>query len=423
MTESIRLTTITLFLMFISPVLVIPHKMQEGSSLPLFFFVVYFFVCLLFMGMEIFEYVQWSYNLPRRASPKGLFFLRLALILLPTLVVALRESVVTKDWMEHFSRVFMLIGILPFYAYFAFPRRVSLSILISLLSFSLFFDFVLLGRGFTSVFEITFPIYRTLTYLFLYALAWLLERQQQSSRENKKLLSELRASENQLREYAGRIAQTVALEERTRLAQDIHDSLGHSLTVVKIQQSKALAYLKVDLDESERALLAAKVSAEDAMSDIRASLKRLNGGEAVLSLKESLPDFVKMLKENELTVVYDYSGDEKGYNYSVLMGLYRLIQEGITNVLKHADAGAVRIKADFGSDEATLELADDGKGFVLGEDYLADKESEQYGLKGLVRRMELVNGHLEISSEPGEGTTLKARVPRNPLAVNEENHG
>jgi signal transduction histidine kinase len=420
MPEGIRLITVILFFLFVSPGLIIPRSPQSTLLEPIIYYVLNLLVCSTFIGLEILEYAKWSYHYTSPTIPRALFTLRFFVTLIPSLFMGIYDFMPESLCQNQIHHIFMLFSLLPFYAYYAFSQKKSLFLLVSVGVISLMYDILVKNGVHSDLFQMGFSIYRTLTTIFFYFLAWLLEKQQTSSAENKKLLEELKKSETQLRDYADRIGQTVALEERTRLAQDIHDSLGHSLTVVKIQQNKALAYLNVDLEESEKAIMAAKASAEDAMSDIRSSLKRLNGGEATISLLESLPLFVNMLEENGLSVDYHYSGDERGYNYSVLMGLYRLVQEGTTNILKHASPTSVTLYVDFGQEGARLELSDNGKGFTIGKEYLLNKESEQYGLKGLVRRIELVNGSLEVDSTPGKGTKLTARVPRNPLTVKGE---
>ncbi len=414
--ESIRLITVLLFFLFLTPGLLLPPR-RPGFPDSRAYYLAYALICLIFLGMELTEYLRWSYRYKKTLQPRIFFFIRLGLILLPVLLYLLKITTPEFFWHLHASQLFILMSLLPFYAYFAFPRKVSLAFLIVSVLLSLSYELLVKGAGDWEVVKLGFLMYRTLTYVIFYALAWLLDRQKKDSEENRQLMEELRASESRLREYAGRIAHTVALEERTRIARDIHDSLGHSLTAIKIQLTKAIAYADVDREEADRAVKAAKATADDAMSDIRDSLKGLNGKEAVISLKDSLPLLVQRLEENGIEVDYTFEGSERDYNYSVLMGLYRFVQEGVTNILKHASPGRVKLTVTFGQEEGMITLADDGRGFTMNEKHLWSEEADHYGLMGLVRRIELVRGRMTVQSSPGGGTVLSASVPRDPVSL------
>ncbi len=417
LSEGIRLISVLLFFLFLIPGLLLPPKRPYSSTGNLLYYLNNGFLCLLFIGLEFMEYFRWSYRYGTRRIRRVFFLIRFLAILIPPVLFLSLYPADDFFWHFHLNMSLMFLGLLPFYAYFAFPRRISLIFLIIASLIPLGYEVFLKGMGEWDLTKLGFMMYRTLTFVFFYVLAWLLDRQNRSLEENRQLLEELRESESRLREYAGRIAHTVALEERTRIARDIHDSLGHSLTAIKIQLTKAIAYAPVDRDESDRAVKAAKATADDAMSDVRESLKGLNGRESIISLKDAFPLFVNRLRENGIEVTYTLTGEERDYNYSVLMGLYRFVQEGVTNILKHASPGQVILTASFGPEEGEVCLSDDGKGFVLDEKTLWNDETDHYGLKGLIRRIELVRGRMTVESAPGKGTTLCAVVPRDPVSL------
>ncbi len=314
----------------------------------------------------------------------------------------------------------MLTTALPFCSYSVFSRKISLSVL----AFCLLFPTIpMMIRASELTDQLPFDSnqigvtsYRTISILFFYFLAWLLDEEARKREKIHDLLTDLRKSEKTLREYANQIAQTVALEERTRIARDIHDSLGHALTAIKIQLAKAEAYFERDPGESQHAIKAAKETTDDAMEDVQTSLDRLNGEIADISLVHLLPRLIKLLEDVGIRVDSSITGSEEGYNYSVMMGLYRLCQEGVTNILKHSRAQNVTISVEFGDRYATVELADDGSGFVPDASERA-KQSGGYGLIGMRRRLELVRGYLAINSAPGEGTKIIAVAPKDPVSL------
>ena len=105
--------------------------------------------------------------------------------------------------------------------------------------------------------QLGFLVFRTVGIVFFYLLAWFWDTERRRSQENRRLLTELHASQRQLRQYASDLGKTVALEEGTRLARDIHDNIGHALTAIGIQLTKALAYFDVEAEQSRQAVIAA----------------------------------------------------------------------------------------------------------------------------------------------------------------------
>ena len=424
--NAIRLATVLLYFFLLLPGYLFSRK-RDLTHADSILFLIAGAVMVLYVGLEVLEFVHSSYRYGTPGFPRALFLIRILLLAAPfaLLPVVTRLAGPLSDRYLRFAmpmQAYILISLIPFYAYFAFSRRIGAGILAVSVALLLVFEVLFHERASWDANVLGFLTYRTLAIVVFYILAWLLETERKRSDENRELMDRLKASESQLREYADRVAHTVALEERTRLARDIHDSLGHALTAIKIQLSKAEAYQDVNPDESVEAVRAARDTAEDAMRDVRESLGRLNGAGAAVSLVSGLPRLVKHLEEGGLQVEYRYSGAEDGYNYSVLMGLYRFVQEGVTNILKHASASRASLTVEFGKDEARIELSDDGVGFRMPED---DGESEEhrYGLRGLRRRLELVRGVLEIDSEPGAGTRLRATAPRDPVALIGEGEG
>ncbi|WP_037572068.1 sensor histidine kinase [Spirochaeta cellobiosiphila] len=422
MQNAIRLISVFLYFLFLTPGLLLPPRKLSLLNGRWTYFFLYAASVLIFLGLEIFEYYKWNYKCTNKKIFLSLFIFRLALVLAPPLAMLIHSHEVDRFWGYQIYQSFMLMSLLPFYAYFVFNHKISLYLLIIFMALPLGYDIYAGDLTNLDLNYIGFLTYRTLTYVFFYVLAFLLDKERQNVEENDRLLKELQDSENQLREYAGRIAHTVALEERTRIARDIHDSLGHSLTAIKIQLTKAIAFASVNYDESLNAINAAKASADDAMSDIRDSLRRLNGGESAISIKTALPQFVHRLEDNGIEVNYTYEGDESGYNYSVLMGLYRFVQEGMTNILKHAHCSHVDMIVSFGEEQGSIELTDNGKGFDIKESSPWEYGTGHYGLKGLYRRMELVRGTLSIKSKIGKGTTILSSVPKDPVVLLGELH-
>ena len=415
--ESIRLFIILLYFLFVIPGILIARMRSDIPMVPSMHAAVSAAIILLFLGLELLEYGVWHYRYRNRKVLHSFFFLRLALLVAPSVMTRFDSSVLNLS-----PEIAALYPLLPLYAYFAFSRPVSITLSVLLVAVPIVVG--ISGYGFSpgprpGSDAVGFFIYRVIVIVFFYLLAWLWDTERKRSDENQRLLEDLHESESRLRDFAERVSHAVALEERTRLARDLHDSIGHALTAITIQLNKAKAYYDVDGDESRAAVEAARQTAADAMRDVRESLGSLNGEDAGINLRESLPRLVAQLENSGHTVNLTFTGGEDGYNYAVLIGLYRFVQEGITNILKHAGASHVEIRIDLGPEEGTASIRDDGRGFTPGALAAAGNGAteDRFGLRGLRRRLELVRGFLEVESSPGSGTALTVRVPRNPLAL------
>lgn len=264
---------------------------------------------------------------------------------------------------------------------------------------------------------IFFSIY-TLGLVFIVAMAHVVRREQRSRTDAEKLLADLEESHRQLQSYALRIAELAATEERNRLARDIHDSLGHYLTVINVQLEKALAFRERQPVAAEQAVKDAKRLAGEALQDIRRSVGALRNAPESFSLVKNLPELVKNVANGQLQVDLTINGDEQGFSRQALITLYRAAQEGLTNIQKHADATHATLQISLGEREGKLRLQDDGKGFdptQLSRALATDERG--YGLQGVRERLELIGGTLRVESAPNCGTTLWVAAPKQPLTL------
>jgi len=251
--------------------------------------------------------------------------------------------------------------------------------------------------------------------MFLFAQFW---KEDRKNRERQAALTaEIQASQEELRRYASKVSHVVALEERTRIARDIHDNLGHTLTAISIQLNKAEAFFKKDPEVSIKAIVDARSSMHEAMLDIRSTLDTLNAQAEAFDLLAQVQKPLWNLRQAGISVVSDIKGSVEGYNISVLLALYRFVQEGVTNILKHAEAHAVNLEIRLEGDQVFAELRDDGRGFDPDVMQNEKNKASGYGLTGLADRISLVRGTFSVESAPGKGTVLKASMPKDPVAL------
>lgn len=214
-------------------------------------------------------------------------------------------------------------------------------------------------------------------------------------------------------EYAARVAELSAAAERTRLARDIHDSLGHHLTAISVQLQLAASFRGLDPDSAERAVGEARRSVTLALGDVREAVRTLRGEAVRPSLSAGLAALAR--EGGGPPVEVEVTGSEEGYDAAALTALYRAAQEGITNARRHAGASRVTVTVRLAADAARLVVADDGRGFAPSRNGDGDGDGNGngngFGLLGMRERVHLVAGSVEIDSEPGRGTRLTVTVP------------
>jgi signal transduction histidine kinase len=200
---------------------------------------------------------------------------------------------------------------------------------------------------------------------------------------------------------AARAAELATVTERNRLARDIHDSLGHHLTVIAVQLEKVEAFRQRDPAAADQALADARLSTKYALEEVRQSVGALHdAGNFALGI--ALRRLVAGL-DGRLAVELDVEGDERPFTGPALLALYRAAQEGLTNARRHAGATRVTVRVRLAEDAASLTVTDDGRGLGGAE--------PGFGLRGMEERVRSVGGSLVIGSGPGQGTRLVASVP------------
>jgi signal transduction histidine kinase len=265
---------------------------------------------------------------------------------------------------------------------------------------------------------------------FTLAVGRVLVREKASRTRSESLFAELEEAHldleeahQQLRLYAEKVEELATARERNRLAREIHDGLGHYLTIINVQLEKALSYRDRDPAEEEQAVRDAKRLASDALQDVRRSVSALHTTDEVFALVPALYALVERLRSTQLAVELEIEGQEEGYSQPTLMALYRVAQEGFTNIQKYAHAASAQLEVRFGAVNASLRLSDDGVGFDVAQlSALRPGREGSYGLQGVRERLKLIGGTVQVESQPGQGTSLYATVPSDPPVRSEVLH-
>lgn len=219
-------------------------------------------------------------------------------------------------------------------------------------------------------------------------------------------------SERQRRQLLQKLV-TVQEDERRRIARDIHDHLGQRLTALRLQIASLAETVQGGSDMAERVGVLVDM-AGDLDSDVSFLAWELRP--AVLDefgLAEAVAAFLKgwSAQYGIRTEIEIRGFAQRRLPAETEIHLYRIFQESLNNIVKHADAGRVSVVLDWRGDEAALIVEDDGRGFALPGSGRGGRRTKGIGLAGMKERGALIGGRVEVESKSGRGTTVYVRVP------------
>jgi signal transduction histidine kinase len=224
-------------------------------------------------------------------------------------------------------------------------------------------------------------------------------------RREQRARAELAAAHEQLRGYAAQAEELATTQERNRVARDIHDGLGHHLTVVQMQVQAARAVLATDPERADAVLAKAQDSATGALAEVRRSVAALREERARPPLAPALEALAADASAAGVPTRLAVAGEVRPLAAEAEESLFRAAQEALTNVRKHAGARSATVELDFrGPGTVRLQVHDDGRGLPGGA-------GGGFGLVGIRERAARLGGRLDVSSAPGAGTTLLVEVP------------
>jgi two-component system NarL family sensor kinase len=210
-----------------------------------------------------------------------------------------------------------------------------------------------------------------------------------------------------------RAAQVATMEERTRLARELHDSLAQSLTAITLQLEAADALAEQAPARSRAKIGEALRQTREALNETRRVVHDLRAG----ALQDKrLPQALRELgaiynRTYGLIVRVTCSGASDRLTPHLEAGLFRVAQEALNNAIRHAAAGRAWVRLTVASDSVMLAVRDDGQGFDPERLATCGTEGDAFGLVGMRERVKLLGGSLSIESTPGVGTRVVATVP------------
>jgi signal transduction histidine kinase len=222
----------------------------------------------------------------------------------------------------------------------------------------------------------------------------------------------LALAHNKLREYAMLAEDKATLDERNRIAREIHDSLGHALTAQSIQLDNAIAFWQLEPTKAYNFLTEAKILVTTALREIRYSvatmradpLQEQNLEIAIATLLKEFSQRTTIVPQCHILLPYPLSKEVK-------TTLYRIVQEALTNISKHSEATKVVVELQAFPEHLSLLIKDNGKGFD------PQQNTTGFGLQGVRERVAALAGYLQMSSDFDRGCTITVNIPRKQLLI------
>jgi signal transduction histidine kinase len=242
--------------------------------------------------------------------------------------------------------------------------------------------------------------------LFVVAFTEARLNERDARREAEKLTVELEKANHQLTAYAVQAEEMATIQERNRLAREIHDNVGHYLTVVNVQIEAARAVMAQDPDRARTALDKAQKLTKDGLTAVRQSVAAFRESPTdSRSLIDAIQSLVQETRSSGLVAEFEVVGEHRSLDSQTKLTLFRVAQEGLTNVRKHAHASRVDVVLDYSLPQTIrLSIRDNGVGKSAAV-------VDGFGLIGMRERVHMLGGRLTIESAVGKGLWLETAVP------------
>ncbi|NOV04329.1 sensor histidine kinase [Paenibacillus planticolens] len=305
--------------------------------------------------------------------------------------------------------MFFLIG----YAAYKLPTVHSISLVIAVIATNTALLLMMKQVGFNEL------LLNALTGAGIYGLFWgarMRREANESSRRHLEELShmharlelayeELQRTHRELEEATARSQRYAVLEERTRIARDIHDSIGHGLTSV-IVQLQALPYvIKVEPGNMDQTISNVLDVARNCLKEVRLVVHQMANEDSGNGPTELQNLIRNVQQQSGLPIKFTCAGPMRPWNTGISELMYRLLQEALTNVIRHAEAAKVEIDLYESREMLVLSVKDDGI-------YTKDTElSPGFGMSGMIARCERIGGSCQFEPCDPHGLGITFKVP------------
>jgi signal transduction histidine kinase len=228
------------------------------------------------------------------------------------------------------------------------------------------------------------------------------------------LARELREKATRLEREQQERAKLAVAEERARIAREMHDVVAHNLSVMVVQSSAARRMIDRNPERAHEALASVEHTGREALAEMRRMLDMLRGDDEDVALApqpsiDELDALLERAREAGLDVDLEVEGERRRVQSSVDLSCFRIVQEALSNTIKHADADHAHVRLRYGPREVEVDVTDDGSGVRP-----ASNGSGGHGLVGMRERVAMLGGRLEAGYRADGGFGVRATLPLEP---------
>jgi signal transduction histidine kinase len=226
------------------------------------------------------------------------------------------------------------------------------------------------------------------------------------------------AANRRLQRYADTLEELAISRERNRLARELHDTLAHSLSAVTVQLEAVRSLWLLDPEAAQALLDKADETARSGLTEARRALQALRASPLQdLGLALALRELAQQATQRAGATLQVRAPERIAADLSpaVEQEVYRIAQEALENVARHADATSVLLTLEQSAGRLALTIEDNGRGIDAGVIKAAEAGGQNHvGIRGMVERANLIDAELEITTEAGQGTRVHLTIPLSP---------
>ncbi|KON88290.1 hypothetical protein AF332_16755 [Sporosarcina globispora] len=254
--------------------------------------------------------------------------------------------------------------------------------------------------------------FQILNASFALGMGYLIQRLTEKSTQMKQLYEKNLCQYQKIKEqnralelYSEQVEKVTILEERNRMAKELHDTVGHTFTSVIMGMDAVIYLLEKDPERAKEKLITLRNVTRNGLDEVRGSIHQISPYDEGHSLHHELFQRAKEFAVHTQTnVQLQLNGEETAVSKPIRLALVRCLQEALTNAKRHGHAETIQVTLSFTADAIGLLVKDDGIG--------ADQIGPGFGLNSMKERLLAIQGTMAISSSKGKGTTVTWTVPK-----------
>jgi signal transduction histidine kinase len=242
-----------------------------------------------------------------------------------------------------------------------------------------------------------------IVYVSIFIVIYLYRKKIDEKYEIALLNQELISANKQLKEYADNIEKTAKIKERTRIAQEIHDSIGHGLVALSMHLEYIQQTLDHDKEKVGNSVDKAYTLSLRCLQDLRSAVSILKEDKTENNLKLSIDDMINNIDQCRAKVLLTFDNQAEKVSLDIKNCIYKTIREAVTNSLKNGNANEIQIEVTNNEHKLSVIIKDNG----IGCDYVI----KSHGLSAIEERAEKLGGTVSFETRQGCGFKLKMEIP------------